>query len=104
MCRNKGTHTLKKHIHYTNLDHTLIDFAKELFKKLYNRRLLVRLIGVRFSNLVHGGQQLNLFEDTPEMINLYLAMDKIRLKYGSKCIQRAVGLRASGFESLSPRK
>ncbi|MFH2141346.1 MAG: DNA polymerase IV [Bacteroidota bacterium] len=89
---NYDTHTLQKHITYTNLDHILLATAKELFEKLYSRRLLVRLIGVRFSSLISGGHQLNLFEDTSEMINLYLAMDKIRKRYGSKSIKRAIGL------------
>ncbi|MFH2094420.1 MAG: DNA polymerase IV [Bacteroidota bacterium] len=90
---NFDTYTQQKHIAYTNLDHLLLDTAKELFGRLYNRRLMVRLIGVRFSGLVYGGHQMNLFEDTPEMISLYMAMDHIRKKYGSKAIQRAIGMR-----------
>lgn len=89
---NFDTHTLQKRIAYTSFDHTLTEVAKELFKRLYTRRLLIRLIGVKFSYLVHGFQQLNLFEDTPEMVNMYLAMDRIRRKYGSKSIRRAVSL------------
>jgi len=64
--------------------------ASELFKKLYSRRMLLRLIGVKFSHLVQGSQQLNMFEDTPEMTDLYQAMDKIRLRFGSKAVRRAV--------------
>jgi DNA polymerase-4 len=71
------------------MDHTLIDITKELFKKLYQRRMLIRLIGVRFSGLVHGGQQLDLFDDIPEQINLYEALDNIRSKYGVKSVGRA---------------
>lgn len=89
---NFDTHTLQKRISYTAFDHTLIEVAKELFKRLYTRRLLIRLIGVKFSYLVHGFQQLNLFEDTPEMVNMYLAMDRIRKKFGSRSIRRAIGL------------
>ena len=70
----------------------MIEVAKELFKRLYTRRMLIRLIGVKFSHLVHGFQQLNLFEDTPEMVNMYLAMDKIRKKYGVRSIRKAVSL------------
>lgn len=87
---NFDTHTLQKRIGYTSFDHVLIETAKELFKKLYQRRMLVRLIGVKFSHMVNGVQQLDLFEDTPEMVNLYLAMDKIRIKYGSKSLRRAL--------------
>jgi DNA polymerase-4 len=52
--------------------------------------MLVRLIGVKFSHLVQGSQQLNMFEDTPEMTSLYQTMDKIRLRFGSDAIRRAV--------------
>ena len=90
---NFDTHTLQKRVPYTSFDHTLIDTTLELFDRLYKRRMLVRLIGVRFSHLVNGVQQLNLFEDTPEMVNLYLAMDNIRNRYGPKYVRRAVGIR-----------
>ena len=54
----------------------------ELFDQLYERRVLVRLVGVRFSHLLPGTYQMNLFEDTAEMVNLYQAMDRIRNRYG----------------------
>ncbi len=89
---NFDTHTLQKHIPYTSFDHVLISTAKELFDRLYQRRILIRLIGVKLSHLVGGVQQLDLFEDTPEMIRLYLALDKLRNRYGKKSIRRAVGI------------
>jgi DNA polymerase-4 len=89
---NFDTHTLQKHIPYTSFDHVLIDAAKELFDRLYQRRILIRLIGVRLSHLVGGVQQLDLFEDTPEMIRLYLTLDKLRNRYGKKTVRRAVGI------------
>jgi DNA polymerase-4 len=89
---NFDTHTLQKHIPYTAFDHILLDTALELFKKVYQRRMLIRLIGVKFSSLVQGNQQLNMFEDTPEMTSLYQAMDKIRLRFGNKAIRRAAGM------------
>ncbi len=90
---NFDTHTQQKHIPYTSFDHILMDIATSIFEKLYNRRMLIRLIGVKLSDLVYGVQQLNLFEDTPEMVNLYQAMDKVRLKYGKYAVQRASSLR-----------
>ena len=90
---NFDTHTMQKNIPYTSFDHTLLEVVKELFTKLYTRRMLIRLIGVRFSKLEYGFQQLNLFEDTPESVNLYLALDKLRKRYGQKSVRRAVGLR-----------
>ncbi|MFA6401188.1 MAG: DNA polymerase IV [Salinivirgaceae bacterium] len=88
---NFDTHTVQKKLGYTAFDHVLLKSAKELFAKLYDRRMLIRLIGVKFSGLVHGAQQLNLFEDTPEMVNLYLAMDNIRKLYGVKAVRKAAG-------------
>jgi len=88
---NYDTHTLQKKIPYTSFDNTLIQIAKELFEKLYNRRMLIRLIGIKLSGLVHGTQQLNLFEDTSKTVSLYLAMDRIRKQYGKKAIKRAIG-------------
>ena len=87
---NFDTYTMQKRIPYSSFDHTLISVVKELFKKLYNRRMLIRLIGVRFTHLVHGTQQLDLFEDTPEMVNLYLSLDRIRKRYGKDGIKRAI--------------
>ncbi|MBN2175625.1 MAG: DNA polymerase IV [Bacteroidales bacterium] len=89
---NFDTHTLQKHIPYTAFDHVLLKTALELFDKVYSRRMLVRLVGVKFSALVQGSQQLNMFEDTPEMTSLYQAMDKIRLRFGDRSIRRAAGM------------
>ena len=88
---NYDTHTLQKRIAYSAFDHHLIATARELFRKLYTRRMLIRLLGVRFSHLVHGTQQLNMFEDTYEMVSLYQSMDAIRQRYGSRAIGRAAG-------------
>lgn len=89
---NFDTHTLQKRVPYTAFDHQLIAVSKELFERLYQRRMLIRLVGVRFSHLVQGVQQLNMFEDTPTTVNLYKTMDKLRNRYGKGSIQRAVGM------------
>ncbi|MCH6235607.1 DNA polymerase IV [Cognataquiflexum rubidum] len=86
------THTVQQRVPYTSADHTLIPIVKELFKKLYNRRMLIRLIGVRFSHLVHGNYQINLFEDTQEQIRLYQALDRLNTRYGDKTVCRAIGM------------
>ncbi len=87
---NFDTHTLQKRIPYTSFDHKLLEATRELFKRLYQRRMMIRLIGIRFSHMVYGTQQLNLFEDTPEKVNLYLALDRIRKRYGKHAIMRAI--------------
>ena len=89
---NFDTHTLQRHIPYTSFDHVLLQTALELFDRLYTRRMLIRLIGVKFSSLVQGSQQLNMFEDTPEMTSLYQAMDRVRLRFGDRAVQRAAGM------------
>lgn len=86
-----NTYTMQARIPYTSLDHILIDKVKELFDKLYQKRMLIRLIGIKFSHLVQGGHQYNLFDQTPEQIQLYMAMDTIRKRYGDEAVARAVG-------------
>ncbi|MBC7383471.1 MAG: DNA polymerase IV [Bacteroidia bacterium] len=87
-----NTFNMQARISYTSLDHILIEKIGELFDKLYQKRMLIRLIGVRFSHLVPGGHQYNLFEETVEQIRLYEAMDKIRKRYGKDAVNRAVGM------------
>jgi DNA polymerase-4 len=89
---NFDTHTTQCRVAYTASDHLLIPKVKELFDKLYERRMLIRLVGVRFSHLVGGGQQINLFEDSEEIIRLYQAMDKMRQRFGADKIGRAVAM------------
>lgn len=88
---NFDTHTLQKRIPYTSFDHVLIPTAKELFDRLYQRRMLIRLVGIKFSHLVQGVQQLNMFEDTPTSVALYQTLDKLRNRYGKDAVRRAVG-------------
>lgn len=97
-----NTHTLQARIPYTSADHLLIPKVLELFQKLYNKRLLVRLIGVRMSHLVGGGYQINLFEDSEEMINLYQAMDKMRERFGDRAVIRAAGKEAKTIGRGNP--
>jgi len=89
-----NTYSKQMRIPYTSGDHILIPKILDLFKTLYNRRLLVRLIGIRFSHLVSGNYQINLFDDTEEILSLYNAMDNIRKRYGDKSVLRASGMGA----------
>jgi DNA polymerase-4 len=95
------TYTLQKKIPYSASDHTIIPLILELYNKLYNRRLLVRLIGVKFSHLVEGGHQIDLFDDS-NLINLYQAMDKMREQYGDRAIVRASGMGAKSISRWNP--
>ena len=96
------TYTQQKRIPYSASDHSIIPIVMELFDKLYNRRLLVRLVGVRFSHLVQGGHQINLFEDSPSTIRLYQAMDKMRERYGDRAVIRAAGMNAKSISRWNP--
>lgn len=93
---NFDTHSQQKHIPYTAFDHVLLDTVLALFEKLYNRRMLIRLVGVRFSSLVGGSQQLNMFEDSSEMAGLYQAVDRIRRRFGRDAVRRAGGVERPG--------
>jgi len=88
---NFDTETKQCRVAYTSADHTLSRVALELFNQVYTRRMRLRLIGLRFTNLVHGQHQMNLFEDTEELMNLYQSMDKIKNRFGSKAVGRASG-------------
>jgi DNA polymerase-4 len=70
-------------IAYTSADHILIPQIERLFDQLHNRRMMVRLVGVNFSDLVTGNYQINIFDDSEERLNLYMAMDYIRNRYGT---------------------
>lgn len=95
------TYTLQKRIPYSASDHVILPVVESLFKQLYNRRMLVRLIGVRYSHLVEGGHQISLFEDD-KVINLYQAMDHVRLKYGDRAVMRASGMGAKTISRFNP--
>ncbi|MBK0382462.1 DNA polymerase IV [Pedobacter sp. SD-b] len=85
-----NTYTQQVKIPYSASDHQLIPQVKLLFKKLYNRRMLIRLIGVRLSKLVRGHQQIHLFNDDENQIQLYQALDHINKKFGNKSVHRAI--------------
>jgi DNA polymerase-4 len=89
-----NTYSKQVKIPYSSADHVIIPKVLELFEKLYQRRLLIRLVGVKISDIVSGNYQINLFDDTEEMLSLYNAMDTIRNKYGDLSIMRASAMGA----------
>ena len=96
------TQTIQKKIPYTAADHELIPMVLELFDRAFSRRLLVRLIGVRYSSLVSGNYQLGLFGDTVDYPSLYNALDRIRLKYGDRSVIKAIGMEAKTIGGWNP--
>jgi len=96
------TYTIQKRIPYSASDQVILPIVMTLYEKLYQKRLLVRLIGIKFSHLVGGGHQIHLFEDSENMFNLYQAMDKIRDKYGDRLVMRASGFGAKTISRWNP--
>jgi len=84
------TYSKQLKIPYTSADHHLLPVVMRLFENLYNRRLLIRLVGVRYSSLTSGTYQISLFDDEKKTVNLYKAMDAIRIRYGDRSVMRAV--------------
>ena len=60
---NFDTHTLQKKIAYTSFDHTLMDTALDLFRRLYERRMLIRLIGVKLGGLNASDQSTQFYDE-----------------------------------------
>ncbi len=93
---NFDTHTRQITLPATASDHLLIPAVRDLFERLYDRRLLIRLIGVRFSKLLQGQEQLGLFDQGARLVPLYGAMDLLRNRYGDFSVLRASGLMGRG--------
>jgi DNA polymerase-4 len=96
------TRTLTASLPYTAADHLLVPRVLELFDRLFDRRVLVRLIGVKYSHLVSGGCQMDLFNDTGERVALYQALDRIRDRFGDRSIVAAAGLEARTIGRPNP--
>ena len=96
------TYTQQQRIPYSAMDHSIIPVVLDLYRKLYNRRLLVRLIGVKFSHLVEGGHQINLFEDNEKHLNLSHAIDSMRERYGDRAVIAAAGMEAKTISRWNP--
>ena len=84
-----NTFTRQRRIAYTAQTRTLMAHALELFTEVYERRQLIRLIGVKFSGLVSGNIQLDLFDHTESEISLLQQLDHIRKRWGKGAIQWA---------------
>ena len=70
----------------------LIERATDLFHKLLQAERPVRLIGIRFSQLIHTNTQFELFDDKEEENNLYKAIDSVKMKYGTSKLVLARGI------------
>ena len=93
-----NTYTKQKRIPYTAQTRQLIAYALELFEEVYERRQLIRLVGIKFSGLVNGNIQLDLFDNTEEEISLLQQIDHIRRRWG----KGAIGWANFAFKGLRP--
>jgi DNA polymerase-4 len=87
-----NTYTKQRRIAYTANDRQLIRHTHELFDSLYDRRQLIRLIGVKFSGLVPGHYQISLFDDSMKAISLLEQRDRIRKRFGEDAIGFAAAI------------
>lgn len=77
---NQKSFTGKK---YSNVETDFYDDAVELMDKMLVKKKKLRLLGIKFSELVKGdaAMQENMFDDVDKKENLLKKIDKIRKKY-----------------------
>lgn len=92
----------QKKLAYTSSDHVLIPAALDLFQLLYQRRIRIRLIGVKVSDIITGGEQLDLFQNNDKLLRLYGAMDQIKIKYGVDKIKKGATIDTKGLGRGNP--
>ncbi len=50
--------------------------------------MMLRLVGVKLSQIIPGNYQVSLFDDTQEKIKLYQSIDSIKAQYGQSLVRR----------------
>jgi len=90
---NQKSFTGKK---YSNVETDFYDDAVELLDKMLVKKRKLRLLGIKFSELVIGdaAMQENMFDDVDKKENLLKKIDKIRKKYNYDAVKfgRTFGL------------
>lgn len=94
---NFETFTRQLSIPYSCSERVITEKALELLQQAYKPGSQIRLIGVRLSDLVSGSYQIDLFNEVLTDVNLSLAMDGIRNKFGVDLVKR-------GQRGLAPRR
>jgi DNA polymerase-4 len=75
----------------TDDDQTVFETAKELFENAYQRRVALRLIGIKLSNFTSSGRQEQLFEEVQEKRDkLIEAVNVLREKYGYSALKLGI--------------
>ncbi|MDX9704456.1 MAG: DNA polymerase IV [Weeksellaceae bacterium] len=86
-----STYTRQKQIPATDLETVIFQNCKELFFNSVNNSRLVRLVGVKFSNLVQENRQLDLFYSPSKEKKLNQTIDELRSRYGIQSVNRGDG-------------
>lgn len=86
------THTAQYAIHPTANEQDMLPVARKLLRKLFSRRLRVRLVGLKLSGLCQGNMQQDLFRDNAPILKLRKATDGIRNRFGKDAIGWAGGI------------
>lgn len=89
---NFDTHNKQIKLPFTASDTVIAGSALQLFEKLYSRRMLIRLVGVKLGGLVQGSQQISLFDDTESQLKLHQAMDSVKIRFGSGMLCKAINV------------
>jgi len=85
------TQTRQLSIAPTCFDDEIIKVVKELFNKVYDGKTPVRLIGVRFSELIEQHLQADLFQNRIRKEKLYQAIDGVKNRFGKGSLERGKG-------------
>ncbi|MFN6373989.1 MAG: DNA polymerase IV [Chitinophagia bacterium] len=82
------THTRQLSIQPTSFDDEIIKVVRELFHQLYDGKTPLRLIGVRFSELIEQHLQTDLFQNKLKKDRLYQAIDVVKKRFGKGSVGR----------------
>lgn len=97
-----STYNIQKHIDYSFFDKDLSQCAINLFNALYKSHLKVRLVGLKFSDLIAGGMQYTLFENGDKQLKLHSIKDDIRSKYGKESLKSASNIGSKSMGNINP--
>ena len=87
-----STVSMQKRTAYTAASRRLVQLATELFDRLYQKRLLIRLIGVKFDNLTPNPGFMFLCEKQQKEDQLDSAVATINGRHGTGTVRRAASI------------
>ncbi len=90
----------------TRLDSVIFENVRELFDRSWNRKLKIRLLGVRASNLERASFQLGLLasDRTAKLTKALEAADRLRKRFGFDTVRLARALSPPDEASSRPRR